>query len=129
MSPRIFDGYALQEVHEHYDKDGTYTGRTVVTREPLWDDSDRERALELEAVEARTCSCGCGQPLKETLERGRGFDVIALTCYAAKAREQLKRREQEAAKTGHAPEGWDDGRYYVVQGSVPPKSDPQEVRP
>jgi hypothetical protein len=67
----VFDGWEPTETHEHFDADGAYVGRTVVTRDPLWDESDRERAFELEAVESGTCSCGCGQPLTEALDKAR----------------------------------------------------------
>lgn len=123
MSPRVFDGWAPREVHEHFDPDGTLTGRTVIQREPLWDDSDRERALELEAFEAGLCQCGCGQPLAEALDRNRAFDVQKVVCYAKRAADREQRKAGEAAKQSKLADGWDDGLRWIIVDSFVTGSD------
>jgi hypothetical protein len=52
-------GWTPSEVHEHeYDDQGRIV-RTVVTREPEWDDDSRAEMLALAEYEAGMCS-GCG---------------------------------------------------------------------
>lgn len=49
-----------EERHEHYDADGNLTGFTVVTREPEWDDEQREAFEDLRAYESEVHVNGCG---------------------------------------------------------------------
>lgn len=119
MSPRVFDGWSPAEVHEHFDVDGNLTGRTVVTREPLWDDSDRGRALALGEYEASLCPCGCGQPLDEAADPKRAFSVESFRCQARRALEKIRRADRETAERVKKPDGWDDGLTYYINDSFP----------
>lgn len=107
------------EVHEHYDAGGVFTGTTVITRESLWDDESRGRALRLAEYEANLCPCGCGLPVAVAQSKTPML-VDTFTCYAARAIAIKRREDREEvglAKTrdGKEIKGWDDGRnYYVV---------------
>ena len=61
----VFDGEPTEELHEHYDAEGTFTGSTVVTR-PGWTDDARAWALGLAEREAAQCSRG--HDLTESLD-------------------------------------------------------------
>lgn len=122
MSPREFDGAVAREVHEHFDAAGKLTGTTVVTRESMWDDDARGRALRLAEYEADLCPCGCGLP-RETAQSPAAMGVGKFTCYASRAIAVQKRRDQHDHKAEKDPRDrdgkpaarWDDGlNYYVV---------------
>lgn len=117
----MFDGWTPREVHEHFDADGNLTGRTVVTREAEWDESSRERAIELDDVERGTCPCGCGQPLEETRRGDLAWKVDHFTCGARRAVEKVRAKDQEEAKQANRPDGWDAGRIYHVVEPIPVK--------
>lgn len=115
-------------MHEHFDADGNPCRaadafRTVVTREPEWDESSAARALELERHESNVCPCGCGQPLEEAGDKDRAFRVQKFTCHARRAIEQLRQKEADQAEREKRPEGWDVGLTYFVDDSFVP--DPQ----
>lgn len=106
------------EVHEHYDADGNYTGKTVVTRESEWDDETRERALNLTAYDESLCACGCGLPVTES-HKDQPYKVHAIRCYARRALDKRKRQAAEEAKRNKAPDGWNDGVHYFVEPFEP----------
>lgn len=127
-TPDEFEGKAATEVHEHYDTDGNLTGRTVVTRESLWSESARERALELQRHEDSICRCGCGLPMPEA-HKQQPFKVDHYFCWAGRSIEQAKRlhrnaAEKEAREKGQKlSEHWGEGLHYYA---VLP--DPSELR-
>lgn len=118
MSPRVFDGHAVEEVHEHFDAAGKKTGHTLITRESEWDESSRQRATELHRYEKGLCGCGCGRPVKESYNPEQVYKVDHFTCMAGRALAIAKRMAAEQAKkdnNGELPEGWDDGRHYYAE--------------
>jgi hypothetical protein len=110
-------------VHEHFDADGNLTGTTVVTRESMWDDESRGRALRLAEFEAGKCPCGCGLPAKVSTSKTVGMTVDTFTCYASRALAMEKRKQRKEigqTKDGKEIVGWDDGlNYYVVPADRP----------
>jgi hypothetical protein len=102
-------------VHEHFDANGVLTGTTVVTRESVWDDTSRERALALTAYEAGTCKCGCGQPIERAYDKKQAYTVHHFTCQAGRAIDLVRHREAEEADRLNKPDGWNAGRHYYVE--------------
>lgn len=111
-------------MHEHFDPKGNLTGYTVVTRESLWDDESRGRALRLAEYEGGKCECGCGLPA-EVANSPVPMKVDKFTCYASRALAAQKRADQDAHEkdkkppprdqAGNPVPRWDDGlNYYVV---------------
>jgi hypothetical protein len=105
-------------VHEHF-VDGVKTGETIVTRESLWDDSARGRALALIAHEDSLCKCGCGLPVVDGHKK-QLFKVHEVRCWAGRAvkvHEAAVRaeaeREAKQAKQDLDPT-WNAGTYYYA---------------
>lgn len=92
------------EVHEHYAPDGTLTGTTVVTREPLWDDDSRAWALALQMREDAECR-RCGGDLAETLDYEWKWEpqppVVCLRCVALAADRVAHEKHPERAGMIH----------------------------
>lgn len=101
-------------MHEHFDADGNPTGTTVVTRESMWDDESRGRALRLHEYERSICGCGCGLPRRIAHDPKQVFKVETTTCRASKARAQVERAEARAAEDQNRPEGWSDGLQFFA---------------
>lgn len=62
--------------------------RSVTTRNPDWNDQDREELFGLMAYEASLCPCGCGHLYEDTTsnwETGPDFQVTRKTCRARAA--------------------------------------------
>lgn len=96
MSLRRFNGWEPEEVHIHYDLDGKETGRTITTREPEWDDTQRAFALGLLDYEAQVCS-NCGGHFSHTMDatvtrRVQFQKVECLDCKAIKVIRDLKHK-------------------------------------
>lgn len=108
------------EVHEHFDTEGNPTGTTVITRESEWDDSTRNRVLELDAYEALKCPCGCGLLITES-QKEQPFLVDSVMCHASRAMAEKRRRDEAEAKSKNKPEDWNDGLMYFVR--LPEKRD------
>lgn len=102
----------MREVHEHFDAAGASTGRTVVYRESLWDDSARDRAIALTMYEDGVCSC-CGLPVDKAYDPKQVFRVDKTVCYARRAIDSVERPEREKHKD--SPEGWDAGHHYYAE--------------
>lgn len=103
------------EVHEHYDAKGAYTGHTVITRESLWDDESRGRAMRLAEYEAGLCR-HCGQPEHTAHKPGQPITVDSYICHPTRAVE-IQRRADEAAHKDERPKDggrWNDGRHYYA---------------
>lgn len=101
-------------MHEHFDADDNRTGYTVITRESVWDDESRGRALRLTEYEASICKCGCGLPMSVS-HVDQAFKVEKFKCYAGRAIRMTSRRAAEDAKKAKRPEGWDDGLFYFAR--------------
>lgn len=112
-----------EEVHEHFDAEGTLTGITVVTRTSLWDDNSRARAMRLSDYQATICSCGCGLPYAVSHDKDQGFIVDSSVCYAQRALSQV--REAETKKNEHNPK-WAIGRHHYVLPSDPEREESAE---
>lgn len=106
-------------MHEHRDIDGNVTGSTVVTRESLWSDEARARALGLQQYEDSICGCGCNLPMAQA-HRQQPFLVDHYRCYAGMAKEAGKKKhradaEAEAKKNRtELPDNWETGLHYYV---------------
>lgn len=113
-TPPEFDGKTAVEVHEHHDSDGKCTGHTIVTRESVWDDSARARAIALveheEAIDQRTLL-----PVDVAYDPDAKFVVTDVINRAEQAIETRKRMDQAQAKKDRLADGWDDGLRYVVR--------------
>lgn len=84
----------------------------MVTRESVWDEDARGRALRLQEYEDSICGCGCGQPVAIAYDKTRAFKVDKATCYAGRAKAQVERKWQDEHE--NSPEGWADGVYHYV---------------
>lgn len=111
VSPRRFDGWEPDEIHEHYDAEGNLTGRTRVIREAEWNDEARGRAIRLAEYEASLCLCGCGLPVEVAHDPNRAFVVHQFRCGARRAI-QIKKRDDAAENKDKT--GWDDGLSYFA---------------
>lgn len=58
-SERRIYGWEPTERHDHYDAAGEFTGHTIITREPEWDDRTRNRHLANAEFRAAV-HAGCG---------------------------------------------------------------------
>lgn len=119
MSPRRFDGWEPQEIHEHFDAEGVKTGHTVITREPEWDDESRGRALRLAEFEAGLCPCGCGLQMSVSHDKTAVMRVESFTCVARRAITIHERNERDKHKDAKPDRKtgalWNDGvNYYAV---------------
>ena len=119
MSPREFDGAVAEEVHEHFDADGIFTGRTVVIRGSLWDDASRGAAMRLFEHD-RSIDPETGLP-QDVAYTDRPFIVHSdIVNFASKAVEKVRAKDREKHKDN--PE-WFDGRRYIAQPYDPPAPD------
>lgn len=100
-------------MHEHFNAAGKKTGHTIITRESMWDDESRGRALRLAEYEDSLCTCGCNQPMRIAHDKKRLFRVEEFKCAAGRALTIHKRNEAEKHKKDKKP-GWDDGLHYLV---------------
>lgn len=104
-----------KETHEHYDADGKYTGKTIVTRESEWDDYTRSRVMALVAYESQLCpSCksfGTLEPVDEPAfpvrwdkYDGRRIEVKKFRCLACASSSAVQRwwAEEQSKKQGDA---------------------------
>ena len=106
------------EVHEHFDAAGKKTGHTIITRESMWDDESRGRALRLAEFEAGMCPCGCGLPMAVAHDAKRPMRVETFVCQARRAMAAVERKAREKNKDAKPDRNgvlWDDGlNYYAV---------------
>lgn len=107
----------LTEIHEHFDVNDVKTGYTVITREPLWNDDDRERAIALDEFERSLCPCGCGLPKDKAFDPAREFSVEMGICHARRTLETQERRDRESAEKKNKPESFFDGAFWFVDQS------------
>lgn len=83
-----------REVHEHeYDDEGRLV-RTVVTREPEWDDESRAEMLALAEYDAGICACGFHESL--TQDRRNFFTFEHRVCPVCAGRAQWDRKVADA---------------------------------
>lgn len=97
-------GYVPAETHEHYDADGNYTGRTVVTREPRWTDHERHRLLAKLEHDTHICE-GCGVHSDLIEADDLMLSPTTRVCPLCAAREQLKRVLAEADEKAETAAG------------------------
>lgn len=101
-----------REVHEHFDADGVLTGTTVVTRESMWDEASRGRALRLAEFE-RNIDRETGLPIAEAFNDQPFIVHSNVVNYAQRAIE----RQQDADEKHHGDnyQKWSKHRrYYAV---------------
>lgn len=89
----VFDGEATEELHEHYDAAGEFTGSTVVTR-PGWSEVARAWALGLALRE--DAQCPRGHDLTESLdEQWKWEPQLPYVCFACVAHEAAVKRHEK----------------------------------
>ena len=118
-----------KETHEHFDAEGKYTGKTVVSRESEWNDYTRSRVFALMAYEAQQCPA-CGNydvlvPIPKAERRyrwdehgGQMIEVVQYRCLACGAADVIKRdwserHAKDQTVTGHASAS--DGRVFMAR--------------
>lgn len=101
-------------MHEHYDTEGNLTGTTVVTRESMWDEASRGRALRLAEYE-RSIDKVTGLPF-EAAHTNQPFIVHSdVVNYAQRAIDKQKSLDEEHPERGKADEKWFESRTYYVR--------------
>jgi len=126
MSEKRLLGWEPTETHtHHYDDEGRLV-RTIVTREPEWDDVERAKMLDLADYEATLCGCGLPEsvadedPDLEMVERKcpvcAGLAVNYRIIHAAD-KEAARSLGREPAPDAPRPE---DGRRFKVRPKPPP---------
>jgi len=80
VSRKRFFGWEPTETHERFDADGNLIERTVITREPEWDDETRDWALALTAAEDNQCPV-CGGPRDECTDPNNEFKWVGIGPY------------------------------------------------
>lgn len=91
--------------------------RTVVTREPEWDDTTRARAIA-HVEHEQSIDLQTGLPTSEAFKPQK-FMVEDVTNYAVAAIDRQRRIDEADAKKQHLDDGWDAGRRYVVRPATP----------
>jgi hypothetical protein len=123
VSPAEFEGATATEVHEFYNAAGIKTGHAVVTRESMWDEMSRARALRLQEHEDSVNRFGLS---RAEAHKAQPFKVEKSTDYserAVAAAERADRVKAEKANNGKLPDGYGDGVHYY-----PILPDPSELR-
>lgn len=85
-------GWEPEERHDHFDAEGKLTGYTIVTREPEWDDEQRDWALALTHAEENQCPL-CGGPRDECTSpsaEGQWAANLPVRCHKTTALSQLQ---------------------------------------
>lgn len=96
VSVRRFDGWEPVEVHDHEYVDGRLA-RTVVRREPEWDDESRGWVQAWLSYKANVHeACGHYLPDSTAAEADDGYEVeLAVRCHACTARAEAYARYSE----------------------------------
>jgi hypothetical protein len=110
-----------------YDEQGRLV-KTVIYREPEWNDEDRAKALALLEWEQGGCQCGCNQRLEDVYNPKQAWMIHTVKCTARVMIEKTKRQDMDKARRqypdGKLPDGWNDGvRYFAVKADTPPGAD------
>lgn len=123
MSLRRFNGWEPDETHIHYNADGVETGRTVVTREPEWDDEQRMIALAMESYEANICP-GCGSHYQHSMDDqvGRLVEHRKIKCLDCEAIAVVQQKHHK--DKGHTDAKCDCGEYSTYVGKYVPVTNP-----
>ena len=130
ISEKRLLGWEPTETHTHYDADGNVTGRTVVTREPEWDDAERDQMLALVEYEAGVCDCGFHESVIDPDTLHVTFDdrVCPVCAGATQYRRHLDDRDDEFLKglgkdaPARTPRPSDGRRTFIKP--VPPREKP-----
>lgn len=115
MSLRRFLGWESTERHEHFDVDGTLTGYTIVTREPEYDDKQRQAVLDRLAYK-RQIHHGCGNHVADSMNPtvSRTTGHYSATCEDCRAIEHDRKAWHKSQ--GHSDEGscaCDDEVFFI----------------
>ena len=107
-------GSETSETHDHYDADGNFTGRTVVTREPEWDDEQRDIALEL-ADYRRNVHHACGTHISKAMDDTvlRDVGVTKVVCLDCKRIDEARKAFHAANRHTEATCDCDDRIFYI----------------
>ena len=119
-----FLGWEPAETHTTTHPDGSVTV-TVVTREPEWNDRNREAAYSLYDDEQQRCP-DCGQP-REVCEQVRDYFPQRTVCWATAARSVARRRFEKLHEHANPdPAGYlptDGVTVWVSQRDLSPDDD------
>lgn len=99
------------ERHDHYDASGTFTGHTIVTREPEWTDRDREHITALQAVRATECP-KCGGKLEQTQDPNVAWKVEHDECNRCETVAYVQARDNGMNDTDAKKQAAPAGRLY-----------------
>jgi hypothetical protein len=117
-SERRIYGWEPTERHDHFDADGEFTGHTIITREPEWDDRTRDRHLALAEYHAGI-HMGCG--LHESIASDDPYfaleDTTCPVCAAIDLQMRVRGKqehEREQEQSESAPRA-SDGRSTHVR--------------
>lgn len=110
-------GWEPTETHEHFYEDGLLV-RTVVTREPEWDDEQRNLMLALAQYKAELCDCG--NHISLTDDPSNVFQPTERVCAVCAGADRYTRVQQEADEkaigekpSAHTPRPSDGRRTYM----------------
>lgn len=93
MSEKRFLGWEPTEIHAHEYDDAGRIVRTTVTREPEWDDNQRNLMLALAQFEAESCrGCGYHESLTDPAN-GHTFTPESRICTVCAGADQYARRQ------------------------------------
>lgn len=114
-------GWEPQEVHVHEYDDLSRVVRTTVTRQPEWDDREREKMLALVEYESKVCECGMHETIADTDPDLEMVERICPVCagLAQSARLYADRDEKTMKPHGDHPAASiprpNDGRHLSVR--------------
>lgn len=112
---RRFNGWEAAERHDHFDSDGALTGYTIVTREPEYDDEQRQAVLDRIAF-SRQIHHGCGNHVADSMNPtvSRTTDHYPAVCEDCRAIEHDRKVWHKAQ--GHSDESHcpcDDEVFFI----------------
>lgn len=118
-------GWEPTEFHAHEYDDAGRLIRTIVTREPEWDDHERAKMQALTEYEAKVCDCGFHESVADT---DPDLELVFRTCPVCAGTAQQMRviaaqDDKAVEKLGKtpAPEAVrpDDGRHIGLRRKMP----------
>lgn len=109
-------GWEPEEVHEHYDAEGNFTGRSVVAREPEWDDEQRAIVfgrIDYDAHVHQRCGNHVGRAMDPSLNRL--VDRVEFECLDCQAIDAARRKYHEGRKHTERSCDCDKQTFYIAE--------------
>lgn len=116
MPLSVFLGRPLSERHDHYDAGGVFTGHTIVTRDPAWDEESRQAAWDEWQMQMESCA-QCGGPRSECESPDGDWYPHTQRCWKKAAAEVAERQwaaAHEQEKPGQDGYKDSDGAFVTV---------------